>query len=174
MKCCLCPFAALSRPFAVLLCPFAFLLLMDWLTMPAASSSPLLINLGRKSSGVGTARQIVLQAYVGQAKARSPSSVYTLGTSEYKMDCIWLSELEGFTPFKSNYGPFLKECFANSEGYVVYDYAGLKALIPNVLTYAVATGTVPIDKAILHEYLHEMEDAVVYQDLTHAPRIGGW
>ena len=46
----------------------------------AATPPPVLINLGPKSNGVGTSRQITLNACVGLTNLHNPSSTYTLGT----------------------------------------------------------------------------------------------
>mmetsp|Transcript_5194 Transcript_5194/g.9958 ORF Transcript_5194/g.9958 Transcript_5194/m.9958 type:complete len:586 (+) Transcript_5194:118-1875(+) len=139
----------------------------------AEMDAPVLVNLGPKSNGVGTSWQIALNACVGLANLNSPSSVYSLGTSDVSLDYIWLSELDGFVPAKEDTSIFFKTCFADyAKGYVLYDYATQKALIPNVLTYAAVAGAIPINKAVVDDF--ELGDMELVQDLTHYPQRGGW
>ena len=139
----------------------------------AEMDAPVLVNLGPKSNGVGTSWQIALNACVGLANLNSPSSVYSLGTSDSSLDYIWLSELDGFVPAKEDTSIFFKTCFADyAKGYVLYDYASQKALIPNVLTYAAVAGAIPINKAVVDDF--ELGDMELVQDLTHYPQRGGW
>ena len=95
------------------------------------SASPLLVDLGRRTAGVEVTWQLTLQVCVGLRNSSPPPSAYTLGTQEYNLDKIWLSELDGFVPPKVDKGLFLKGCFEwDADGYVVYEYDTQKVRQP--------------------------------------------
>lgn len=110
---------------------------------PTPTANP--VTVVRVEATTPAPLQLAVQACAGLRNRAAGGSVFV---DSGQHDAAWIPELAITPAMTVSATEFLRGCLATFPACVRYDYAGQRALLPNVLTVAAALGALPIDGSL--------------------------